>query len=935
MSEKESWMRRLGAGLRAVARVVLALGLALPSMVGSAQSTAGGEDWPMYMGGPRHAGRTSATTDTSGPQFLQWAYAFGERVEVEAQPVLAGGVLYQGVMNGEMHAIDALTGKPRWVAQPGGPIAHTAAVADGRVVFGSLDGSVYALSAADGSLMWKFSTGGPVVCAPVLDGGRVFIGSTDGILYALDAASGAAAWTLVTGGPVTGAPALADGRVYFGSEDMHARAVDARTGKLVWESPVWGQGMRNTYPVVADDGKVVIFQTVKPGASSYVPAEGYPDAPASADPVETWNTFYQAWPKNRTLYYFDAQSGKDLWSPAARRYVPLPIPYWGLMGPVLGPDGAAYLPAPAGSRANAYELDHDNRLFRVDLQTGKTEQVAGGPDLPEYQTRMDEIGRAIFSGTDYLYTSSEDLSVYHTDRSEAAVLFGDGTPASYFNIGSHMNPLSPLPSRHLWRYGGVIAMGGVPGASVPLVANNMIYYSSYSWLYAVGRQDRGLYPATSFPARDARSHELTYPRAEAITSAQARAEMQRRAADILARGPEDPPLAVRWDQPGGPMLGYEFTFEVYGLDYELVRTLVEAAPYLPAEQQSAVQEYLKAYVRKTLLDPQDYAYLRACLFYGETRIRLGEEECKTPGLAAQWSNDNPNLKGQRLYALALYARLTGDWEGVRQIWPGVVLPIFQEFLRSYDTQLGFLKFEEWRTGRLNLGAQIAGVTAVRDMAGPLGDTATQAAAGALLERLLSGRVALANLVPQLYDGGARKPATLRLNPDGTIVYEDVMGAGSPYNSDLIPYDAAERNRATDPSQVNWWDGETIRVDAGLGFMYLPALSEYYPLTPELAARLRARLSEKTAYYVKSYEVNQPWWWMTDLAHHTTGSGEHLYESPTLAWSMFQVKARVQRLPFAELAYQVPEPVVFNARYDLYRLQNLVALMENCAAQGCE
>ena len=69
------------------------------------------DDWPMYQHDPAHSGRTSATVFSDGPLYLQWAYAFGERVEVEAQPVIADGVVYQGVMNGEMHAIDADTGK--------------------------------------------------------------------------------------------------------------------------------------------------------------------------------------------------------------------------------------------------------------------------------------------------------------------------------------------------------------------------------------------------------------------------------------------------------------------------------------------------------------------------------------------------------------------------------------------------------------------------------------------------------------------------------------------------------------------------------------------------------------------------------------------------------------------------------------------------------
>lgn len=922
------------------ARCMIALGLILPLVFApggispaSAQLEAGAEDWPMYMGGPTHAGRTAATTYTDGPQYLQWAYAFGERVEVEAQPVLANGVIYQGVMNGEMHAINALTGKKVWIARPGGPIAHTAAVAGGRVFYGALDSKVWALDAATGATAWSFVTGGPVVSAPAVVDGIVYIGSTDGALYALDAASGAQVWKAQTDGPVISSPAVSNGRVYFGSEDMHARAADAQTGAILWESVVYGQGMRNTHPVVADDGSVVIFQTVKPGATSYVPAEGYPNVSPNANPVETWARFYQTFPKRRTLYYLDANSGADLWNPGSTSYVPLPIPYWGLIAPVIGPDGYAYLPAPAGSQGNAFELDHDNRLFRVDLSNGQTQQVAGGPSLPEFQTRMDEVGRAIFTGSDYLYTSSEDLSVYHADGT-LEVLFGDGTPSSHFNIGSHMTPLSPLPSRHLWRYGGVVAMGGVPGASIPLVANNMIYYSSYSWLYAVGQTPKNLNAATSFPKRDARAYELTYPRAEVLSTSQIRAEIAQRVSDILALGIDHPPVRARWEQPGGPMMNYEFTFEVYGLDYEWVRTLSEAYPYVEGDLKAQLKGYLTQYAKKTLLDPRNYEYKRACLYYGEDFVRYGDE-CKADGLAAHWNNENPNLNLQRLYALWAYATATGDWDSVKAAWQTVVMPLYRQYAGSYSAKLGFLNFEEWRVGRLNVAAQIQGIQAIRDMATQVGDTATKNGAKTLLARLLNGRVNLANIVPKLYDKGQRKVALLRLNKDGTLVYTDVIGPTSPYNADMIPYSAASRNRSTDPSQVNWYDGSSLRVDAGLGFMQLQALAQYYPMSAEMAARLRSRLLSKTTYYVKSYEVNSPWWWMTDLAHHTTGSGEHLYNSPTLAWSMFQVKAKVMNAKFDSLARELPIATTFNAKYDPYRLQNLTTLLQVCSAQKCK
>ena len=130
----------------ALSAAVLLLSAAVAPRASRAEPAAAA-DWPMYQHDPAHSGRTSATVFSGGPLYLQWAYAFGERVEVEAQPVISGSVIYQGVMNGELHAIDANTGAAKWIVRPGGPIAHTAAVHGARVYVGSLDHHLYALAA--------------------------------------------------------------------------------------------------------------------------------------------------------------------------------------------------------------------------------------------------------------------------------------------------------------------------------------------------------------------------------------------------------------------------------------------------------------------------------------------------------------------------------------------------------------------------------------------------------------------------------------------------------------------------------------------------------------------------------------------------------------------------------------------------------------------
>ena len=67
-------------------------------------------------------------------------------------------------------------------------------VVDGTVYVGCLDGNLYALSATDGEPKWTFPTGGAIYFSPAYDDGKVYIGSTDMYGYAVDAATGKQVW---------------------------------------------------------------------------------------------------------------------------------------------------------------------------------------------------------------------------------------------------------------------------------------------------------------------------------------------------------------------------------------------------------------------------------------------------------------------------------------------------------------------------------------------------------------------------------------------------------------------------------------------------------------------------------------------------------------------------------------------------------------------
>ena len=143
--------------------VVTQLFLFFPGLSFAAHSQQSTATWSQY----RHDAQRSGRADTGLPVaanaelHLQWAYSFGERVEVEVEPIVADGKIFVGAMNGVMSAINGSDGSLAWSFQAG-PIPHSAAYANNRLFFGSLDGRIYALDASTGKQLWSVDTGRPV-----------------------------------------------------------------------------------------------------------------------------------------------------------------------------------------------------------------------------------------------------------------------------------------------------------------------------------------------------------------------------------------------------------------------------------------------------------------------------------------------------------------------------------------------------------------------------------------------------------------------------------------------------------------------------------------------------------------------------------------------------------------------------------------------------
>ena len=116
--------------------------------------------WPMYRHDPKRSGSTSTNVDTrlqpvwdTKPGGLRRAQSSRKLT----QPVVVGQRLFTArVHAGQIHCLDAGTGKAVWDYTAGGRIDSSPTYYQGRLIFGSADGNVYCLRASDGALAWKF-----------------------------------------------------------------------------------------------------------------------------------------------------------------------------------------------------------------------------------------------------------------------------------------------------------------------------------------------------------------------------------------------------------------------------------------------------------------------------------------------------------------------------------------------------------------------------------------------------------------------------------------------------------------------------------------------------------------------------------------------------------------------------------------------------------
>jgi len=186
------------------------------------------DDWPTY----RKDNVRGTRVERPAPAQVKQLWEFKPSAASAATaPVAAGGLIFSACSDGSVHALDAVTGKPRWSAHTGGQVKYSPTVWNNRLYVGSGDGWIYCYEAATGRQLWRFR-GAPVERKIPVFG------------------------SLVSTWPIGSGVLVEDGTAYaaagiFNYNGTHVYALDAVTGKLRWQNNTSGNPTPDSGPIGA------------------------------------------------------------------------------------------------------------------------------------------------------------------------------------------------------------------------------------------------------------------------------------------------------------------------------------------------------------------------------------------------------------------------------------------------------------------------------------------------------------------------------------------------------------------------------------------------------------------------------------------------------------------------------------------------------------
>lgn len=187
-----------------------------------------------------------------------------EYLLVGLRPAGDGKRIYAASQDGNVLALDPVTGKKRWQTKLDLELSAGPAAKDGLVVIATKDGHIIVLDAATGVEQWRTYIAGEALARPLINDDTVIVQTIDNRLRALSRFDGRQRWVIEQTMPaltMRGAtsPVLVGSLVIAGFDSGRLLAVDVSSGDIEWDSMLAIPSGRSDLDRLSDiDGAIAV-----------------------------------------------------------------------------------------------------------------------------------------------------------------------------------------------------------------------------------------------------------------------------------------------------------------------------------------------------------------------------------------------------------------------------------------------------------------------------------------------------------------------------------------------------------------------------------------------------------------------------------------------------------------------------------------------------
>lgn len=551
----------------------------------------------------------------SGAQ--KWVYP--TEMPLGNSPTIYKNIAFVGGFDHLLHAINASTGQGMWTFQAGSGFDTSPLVVNGVVYLGNRDGSFYAVYAEGsnaGQLAWKFPTGGPIDYSAAYKDGIVYFASNDSYAYALNAQTGALIWKsakLPGAGFYTWWPVVyGDWVIFAGSENYRT---DIKPGPAGAISEYTKLELSDVYPNHMLDPKGTLVGPLGSAPGGW--AANTPTIDASKATVTSNGStlpitqYLEKKPWRRTVFVLNAKTGKEYTTDfdGDHQVEYAPILWQGTQGgtrypPVIGADNIVYI-------TNNYESDPyiaGGNVAGWEFGTPFISIISSGWKAVDEPIAYSAGGNVIYwdlccdRGAGAIDTSIPDTAFADRYNAGARPATGSLSPNrewTYFNY--NLSQLIPGYSSRYYDvsssndiYGVFGGRDGVYGShgsqNPPIPYNGKVYIQRSNAVIAFAP---GASQVTALPM--AQIVKPQNPNTPVLVKAKATGELVDQVNKMIAAGHLRPGYSGTgiFDLQGQSRCGDNL------VDYwhdpgEVIVTLLNALPYLQADLQTQVINYIQA-----------------------------------------------------------------------------------------------------------------------------------------------------------------------------------------------------------------------------------------------------------------------------------------------------------------------------------------------------